>query len=201
MNTQLRPAKKIDAQQLAKLWVDTFPDKFGVVLGGKAIQIIENWLILSERHLATTVVAEANNEVVGFVMCETSSSPPVDGGRWLWQALRKYHGRWGSLTKMLHLALIDDRQALAEGVLHIELLGVAPAYRQQGVGQQLLTHVQYLAYNEQLHCLTLSVKSNNLSAIRFYARFGFKIVEQKLRRHPKWPLSYDPYYTMRKTLS
>jgi hypothetical protein len=58
--TTLRPAALADARELARLWVATFPDKFGPILGDKAEPVLCDWLRLSERHLQTTTVAEIN---------------------------------------------------------------------------------------------------------------------------------------------
>jgi len=64
----LRPAAPTDINALARLWVVTFPDKFGPTLGDKAERIICDWLRLSERHLETTTVAEINGVVAGYII-------------------------------------------------------------------------------------------------------------------------------------
>jgi len=56
---------------------------------------------------------------------------------------------------------------------HVVSMWTAPAYRQQGIGRQLVTEVLNWAHGRKAHTLLLMVTSNNNPAIRFYERLGF----------------------------
>ena len=95
MKVNIRPATPTDIERLAQLWVMTFPDKFGPIMGDKAERIICDWLRLSERHLQTTSLAEVGGVVAGYISLDTPSAPRADSGRWLWHALQLHNGILG----------------------------------------------------------------------------------------------------------
>lgn len=64
--------------------------------------------------------------------------------------------------------------------LYIMTLGCMAPYRGQGIGTVMLQHVLDCAKSEKaLEAIFLHVQVNNDSAIAFYKRFGFEIVQTK----------------------
>lgn len=59
---------------------------------------------------------------------------------------------------------------------HLVNLAVAPAYRNQGIGRQLLMVILKIAINKGAQKATLEVRASNLNARKFYQRFSFKPV-------------------------
>src|SRR5512139_2491839 len=105
----LRSAILADARRLAHLWVATFPDKFGPILGVKAEPVLCDWLRLSQRHLGTTTIAELDGEFAGFIVLQTPAGSRSDDGRWLWHALQLNNGIFGALRGLVLMSLIDTQ--------------------------------------------------------------------------------------------
>ncbi|OXA63684.1 N-alpha-acetyltransferase 50 [Folsomia candida] len=71
---------------------------------------------------------------------------------------------------------------LSEGQrrLYIMTLGCLAPYRRLGIGRLMLDHVlQYVEKDGSFDSIFLHVQVNNESAISFYQKFGFSIVETK----------------------
>lgn len=64
---------------------------------------------------------------------------------------------------------------------HITVLGVAPTYRRQGLGQWLLLQLLQQAHDRQLTHATLEVRVSNQAAQRLYNRYGFKTAGKRRR--------------------
>ena len=196
----LRPAVLADAGELARLWVATFPDKFGPILGDKAEPVLCDWLRLSERHLQTTTVAEINGLVIGFIVLETAAAPRADDGRWLWHALQLNNGILGALRGMVLMLLVDYDHQLGKDEIYIELLGVDPDWRGQGVAHHLIAHAEAVARRQNATQLALAVVSENTPAIHLYEKIGFTIQAERRSRLLKWVTGHSGYYEMAKKL-
>lgn len=197
----LRPANLADARELARLWVVTFPDKFGPILGDKAENVLYDWLRLSERHLQTTIVAEIGEKIVGFIVLETPAAPRTDDGRWLWHALQLNNGIFGALRGMLLMLLIDNNRRLSASEIYIEMLGVDPAWRGHGVAHHLIAQAEAAAHGQSATQLALLVASDNAAAIQLYEKLGFTIQAQRRSRLLKWITGHSGYYEMTKQWS
>ena len=196
----LRPATAADAERLAHLWVVTFPDKFGPILGRSAERVICDWLRLSQRHLQTTTLIEVDRMVAGYIVLETPSSPRQDNGRWLWRALQLHNGIFGALRGFVLMALIDHHRHAKDDEVYIEMLGVAPNWRGQGLARKLITHAQDVARAEGANALTLDVVSDNTVAIGLYEQMGFVITMERQSRVLYWITGHQRYLEMVKHL-
>lgn len=194
----LRPATLADAESLARLWVTTFPDKFGPILGENAEPVLRDWLRLSQRHLQTTTVAKVAEAVVGFMVLQTPAAPRADDGRWLWHALQRHHGLFGALRGLLLMLLLDSRHRPKDEEIYIEMLGVEPGWRGQGVARRLLTHAEVVAQEQQIDRLALTVVSDNDLALRLYAKMGFAVQFEQRSRLLNWITGHPGYYEMAK---
>ncbi|RWS04208.1 putative N-acetyltransferase san-like protein [Dinothrombium tinctorium] len=64
--------------------------------------------------------------------------------------------------------------------LYIMTLGCLAPYRRLGIGTKMLLHVlEYAKNHRKFDAIFLHVQINNESAINFYKKFGFEIVETK----------------------
>ena len=61
-------------------------------------------------------------------------------------------------------------------------LAVAPEYRRQGVGEELVNALIKRLQENQISCLTLEVRVSNQNAIALYSKLGF----QQVGRHPNY---------------
>ncbi|MGQ4277670.1 ribosomal protein S18-alanine N-acetyltransferase [Pseudidiomarina sp. E22-M8] len=62
-------------------------------------------------------------------------------------------------------------------------IAVIPEYQGQGIGGQLLRHVQDLVARQQAK-LWLEVRASNASALRLYERHGFDEIGRRLNYYP-----------------
>jgi len=67
---------------------------------------------------------------------------------------------------------------LGPGRASVSLFCVDPAYRSRGIGSMMLARFRQAAMMEGIGTIQLEVKENNASAIRFYTRNGFTVVER-----------------------
>jgi len=74
----------------------------------------------------------------------------------------------------------NERQAVGFGIMHyasdsahLNLLAVAPNYRRQGIGRQLMAWLEETASVAGTFLIRLEVRERNLAARRFYARLGY----------------------------
>lgn len=94
----------------------------------------------------------------------------------------------GELTNPLSLWIVAvDGQAVAGyvgtqsvmGEADMMNLAVAPAYRQQGIGNRLVTKLVDALKSKDIHCLTLEVRASNDAAIALYEKLGFQQVGRR----------------------
>lgn len=196
----VRSATLADAKRLAQLWVATFPDKFGPILGEKAEPVLCDWLRLSQRHLKTTTVAEIGCEIAGFIVLQIPAAPRADDGRWLWHALQLNTGFLGALRGLVLMSLIDTRRQAHPDEVYIEMLGVDPVWRGQGVASCLMAHAEAMAHQQGVKQVALAVVSDNTPAIHLYEKIGFKVNSERRSRLLKWITSHPGYYEMVKRL-
>ena len=197
----LRPATPEDVEVLAELWVSTFPDKFGPILGQNAQAVLVDWLRLSQRHVQTTTIIEAEGQVAGYMMLDTPSAPRPDSGRWLWHALQLHHGIIGALRGFSLMVLVHQGHTPAADEIYIEMVGVAPAFRGRGLARQLLGYAEFIATQEGVSRLCLSVVDGNRAAINLYQKLGFEITGQQKSRLLQWLTGYHGYYEMTKSIA
>lgn len=192
----IRPATLADAPRLAQLWACTFADKFGPILGGKAVPVLCDWFRLSQRHLQTTTLAEVEGVVVGFIVLETPTSPPADDGRWLWHALQLHNGIFGALRGLLLLLLVDNAYQPRPHEVYIEMLGVDPLWQRQGIAHYLMRYAEAVARREAVKCLTLNVVIDNVPALHLYKKSGFTIQAEQRSQILRWITGHSGYYEM-----
>lgn len=65
--------------------------------------------------------------------------------------------------------------SIAENVLHLNTLVLDAQFQGLGLGQQVMAQFEKIAKNGHLQILRLCVQMNNLRAIRFYQKWGFRI--------------------------
>merc|ERR1719432_726221 len=74
----------------------------------------------------------------------------------------------------------EDGSQLAKRKLYIMTLGCLAPYRRLGIGTRMLEHVLNIVKEDGNYTsIFLHVQVNNESAIEFYKKFGFNIVETK----------------------
>jgi len=83
--------------------------------------------------------------------------------------------------------------------LYIMTLGCLAPYRRSGIGTLMLRHVlKFVEEDGNFDSIFLHVQVNNESAIKFYQRFGFSIVETKPAYYKR--IEPDDAHVLQKTL-
>ena len=114
-----------------------------------------------------------NDIVVGGVCCRVDASPV---GRKVCK-----HFDW----------VIQDLNTLKLFQLYIMTLGCLAPYRRLGIGTKMLEHVLKVVQEDgNFASIFLHVQINNQSAIEFYKKFGFNIVETKEQYYKVEMLSF-----------
>jgi len=78
----------------------------------------------------------------------------------------------------LFVQLESHRQELADGKQRAYLYGfrIQQAYQDHGVGSRLLEKVEIDLMRRRFRWITLNVGRQNLKALRFYERHGYRII-------------------------
>ena len=66
--------------------------------------------------------------------------------------------------------------SIRENIASVELIAVDKDYQRQGVGKSLINKLEEFALNKGVKALKVGTQVNNISAIQFYTRTGFKYV-------------------------
>jgi ribosomal protein S18 acetylase RimI-like enzyme len=119
----------------------------------------------------------------------------------LWHALQLNNGLVGALRGLLLMLLIDNHHHPNKDEVYIEMLGVDPTWRGQGVAHQLIAHAEVVARQQQVSRLALAVVSDNLPALHLYEKMGFTTQTKQRSWLLKWITGHPGYYEMTKQLS
>jgi ribosomal protein S18 acetylase RimI-like enzyme len=67
--------------------------------------------------------------------------------------------------------------------IEIENMGVSPSYRSKGIGSQLIEKVVEMAKKRGFQKVYVNTYSDNIKAIDFYEKSGFKKIDISLERN------------------
>ncbi len=83
-----------------------------------------------------------------------------------------------------------------DDIIRIPMLAVTENYRRKNIGSKLIFKLLEIINRENINKIELEVKTNNLAAINFYKKHGFKIIE----RLTKFYQSGEDAYIMKRIL-
>lgn len=161
-------------QQLTALTGEAFYEKFQVLFGSESITQQVLYHTLDLRH---AFFIQRDETLCGFLgYCDHHGS--------------YYHFSPRQLRMLLPSSQLPQtlerlrymQSALEPDTLYLEALAVAPAFRRQGIAQELITHAQRYARANGYKYLALDVAGGNLPARTLYEKLGF--VYQKCRDVP-----------------
>lgn len=170
MTIQYRMGRPEDSQQIAKLihevsvvsrflYTDLEPGKSDLDLITIDVSKTD-----TKNSYKNCLVAEDNDQIVGVA----NFYPGKDFQ--LTEGMRK---RFGD-EKINHLAPIFDVDI--SNSLYISALITDAKYRGRQIGETLIAHIKEKATQQDLPYVTLHVWVDNIHAIRFYERIGFKTI-------------------------
>jgi len=193
-----------DAPALAELWLEAFPLKFAHAMGEAARPLVTEWLGRAPELYAHTSVARANGVPVGYIQFRMPRGRHAAWGRLrlagvLFGAVARHLGVLGGLVCLARLA-VAELESVASTELHIEMIGVDPAWRGHGVGSRLLACAEEEGRRLGRERLRLGVVSENTGAKRLYERFGFVAGPERHSRLARWACGSGSYFDMTKDL-
>ena len=102
-----------------------------------------------------------------------------NGLRWSWTP-RRVAASVRSPTSIVVVGRAGDKIAgfgimrYGDDDAHLDLLGVAPAYRGSGVGRRLVEWLEKPALEVGIAAIFLEVRESNHGALKFYERLGYR---------------------------
>jgi ribosomal protein S18 acetylase RimI-like enzyme len=164
---RLRPARKDDAENLARL-IDIAGEGFGMYLWSQAAKPGESALEIGKRRAQRedggfsyrhATIAEVDEKVAGLLLGYRLAEPYVLGDL-------------SALPDMVRPLV--ELEAEAPGTWYVNALAVFPEYRGQGVGARLLAEAELRAIEVGAPGLSLIVADQNVRAKRLYLRTGYR---------------------------
>lgn len=187
---QIRPVEDRDIAALASVHARSFESSGFTALGQRALEDYYAWQIAHSRGLGA-VVAEQNNNVIGFCMvggdfgtlAEFLRSHPTT---FAMAALRRpqllFDARafrivpyfWRRLAKRYRPAAQRKRsEMLLQSSYGVQAIAVVPEARKLGVGKKLMDWADEEAIRRGFRYIYLSVDTSNERAIHFYEGLGW----------------------------
>jgi ribosomal protein S18 acetylase RimI-like enzyme len=169
---RLRPARKDDAENLARL-IDIAGEGFGMYLWSQAAKPGETALEIGKRRAQRedggfsyrhATIAELDGKVAGLLLGYRLPEPYVLGDI-------------SELPEMVRPLV--ELEAEAPGTWYVNALAVFPEYRGRGVGTRLLAEAELRAIEAGAPGLSLIAADENEGAKRLYARRGYRAAARR----------------------
>ncbi len=172
MMANVRPARPEDARILAALLDYSFPELSRCVLGRDPAQTLEFWA----QALADTwgagewyVVESSTGEPAGIGwMSNGDSANPLHSPAACQHHFGPLRGLWASWA----LGLVDSPEV--EDGVYFDWIAVAPSWRRQGLGRQLMMGLIRAATQEGVARIELEVEERKPHAKELYFKSGFR---------------------------
>ena len=175
-----RPAQPVDARPVSLLIYDTFPKMatyvFGLGNATRAVMRFETLFALKGHRFSYqhTEIITAGDRVVGMFI----AYPGKDLMGLKWQTVRVLFKQYTFFEKLQlikrGLPIIFIQEAAKDEFL-LSNLAVKKGQRSQGIGTQILSHVEAKARHAGYRKLALLVTMDNQKARKFYERHGFRV--------------------------
>ena len=182
---EFRPANPGDAKVAGNLLFETFPKKAAYIIGlgceGRARKILSDIFQIPGHRLSYefTQMVIHNSKVIGaMVTFPGSELGKLDRGLYL-PILRQYKfsGKLKLIRRAFPLIFIKETTS---NEYFLSNLVVKGQYRNKGIGEKMLHHVEELATDAGLSKIGLIVNLENQKARRFYDRNGYEIKAMNL---------------------
>lgn len=192
----MKPARPEDAPMIARMWWDTFPLKFGHILGECGPEFLEGWLKRDPSVFQSVYIAWESGHPAGYIQISGVHHVFFAHIGPLWTILQEMYGIGGAMKRMLQFCIGELGNILMASDLYIYMLGVAAQARGKGVGWHLLTFAEEQAVAQGRKRLKLTVVGENATAIRLYERYGFAKGRLHGSRLLNWAYGSNSYYVM-----
>jgi len=179
--SKFRRATRSDTDRIAEIMIGD-PQQVTTQVGMKVfgvekidqLKMIAHAMAVSTKSWRFTTVAEAESNLSGFL--QTSEPSLKMTPRLIFTAIRIY-GPFFVRELMPRIKLLNRVQTVApSGAFRISEIHVAPEYRGQGIGSELLRLAEEEARSGEHPVMSLQTWTTN-PATRLYERFGFRVVD------------------------
>ncbi len=158
---------------------------------------------LRAKHMAAATAAEVDGELAGILLLVKNNDLPGYLKQNTGFLLRSFLRHGGVLfTPLFRVRATQCIRCLVKppkswerqpGTVRVLCIAVHPRFQGNGVGGELLRAAEELAYSRGHERAELTVKTTNLSAIRFYERFGW----EKLTVDGQWTGAMQKHFSRR----
>jgi ribosomal protein S18 acetylase RimI-like enzyme len=187
----VRPLSEQDLGAVVEIYVAANPKSLLTSFGHAQIRHYLSWQ-LKARHMAAATVAEVDGQVAGILLLVKNNDLPgyLKGNKWFLS--RSFVRNIGVLFTPLFRArakqcircLVNPPKSWKgqPGTVRVLCIAVHPQFQGNGIGGELLKSAEELAYSRGHDRAELTVNPSNVSALRFYERWGW----QKLTVDGQW---------------
>lgn len=194
----IREAESEDANMIAKVLVDSLPDKFDAIFGEKLKEgrkaLAEDYAL--RKDFEGVFVAEVDGNVVGVIELSTKDTKKSRTG-----SLRPYFtplGFFGTIRAFLAFMILEEK--IDENGCYVESIAVSKHFRRRGIGKLLMRKAEEFAKEKQKEYISLYVASDNDIARRLYRKTGFLEIDKENSILLKIFLGKQIFVLMRKPL-
>jgi ribosomal protein S18 acetylase RimI-like enzyme len=141
-------------------------------------------LAVREEHMDNIILVDSKNEILKLLETFSSSLHSLSSGQVNKEIMAEKLEKYAVVLKME-----DDGQDIAFSAFYcnnmiqkigfLTFIAISPKYKRQGYGKKMLNEVILHCKENGMEKLALEVRKENLGAIEFYKRFGFRIVSEK----------------------
>jgi len=168
----IREAKVEDIDEIVKLMLICFSDKFNVIFGSRIkkgkIALIED--LKTRKSLEDIIVAVCNEKIVGVFSLRFKETQ-YD----FFSTLKIFIKHLGVINGVRSIFLGGFLPfSLSDDKCFIDYLGVLPEFRKQGIGKDLITHGEKLAIEKNKKYIFCFINSSNIEPRQLVGKFGFK---------------------------
>ncbi|MHA1726692.1 MAG: GNAT family N-acetyltransferase [Promethearchaeota archaeon] len=167
----IRKTRSKDADAIAKVLIESFPDKFTAIFGKKlkAAQkaLAEDHVL--KKNFEGVFVAEVNGNVVGVIELSTRETKKSKQ-----ESLKPYFahlGFFGAIRAFLVFMILEEK--VDENGCYMEHIAVSPDFRGKGIGKLLMKRAEEFAKEKQKVNCSLYVAPDNKPACYLYEKTGF----------------------------
>lgn len=194
----IRKARSKDADAIARVLIESFPDKFAAIFGKKLKEaqkaLAEDYAL--RKNFEGVFVAEVDGNVVGVIELSTKETKKSKQ-----ESLKSYFahlGFFGTIRAFLVFMILEGK--IDENDCYVEHIAVSPDFRGKGIGKLLMKRAEEFAKEKQkVHC-SLYVAPDNKPARYLYEKTGFCEIGTKNSILLKLFLGKRVFVLMRKPL-
>jgi len=202
---EFRPAKPTDASLASRLLFSTFPKKATFIIGlgseDRARKILRD-LFSQEGHRLSYQFAEiacVEGGIVGISIAYPERELGRLNRRFYWLLLKQYHFR-GKLALIIRGWPTIFITEAKRNEFFLSNLAVKKHQRSQGIGAQIISHVEKSAQQQGFSRVSLMVSIENKNARRFYESCGYVVKAMHLESNKRVAYLGPGYQRMVKAL-